>query len=170
MFHKFGERQVHAFLRATRRAIDPSRSVMAASTPYVVAGSTGPVRQELIAAGALSSHAVDADYIHLEFELGAEVEGPVNVKVGMVRFGILNVRESGRFWLGRDGRMLLVATAGSRAATMSFDPDGMDSRPGLPAGDLEAGYARAAARLRELADTAIASNDFGSVYSLGAAA
>ena len=96
MSQNFGERQVHAFLRATRSAIDPSRSILAASTPYVVAASTGPVRQELIAAGALSSHEVDADYIHLEFEHGAEVEGPVNVKVGLVRFGIVHVRESGR--------------------------------------------------------------------------
>ena len=66
--------------------------------------------------------------------------------------------------------MLLVATAGSKAATMSFDPDGMDSRPGLPTGGLEAGYARASARLREFADKALASNDFGSVYTLRAAA
>ena len=171
MFHKFGERQVHAFLQATRSAIDPHRSILTTATPYVVGGSIGPVTREFVAAGAISSHdTIDADYIHLEFEHDAEVEGPVNVKVGMIRFGIVHVRESCRFWLGQDGSMLLVATAGSKAATMSFDPDGMDSRPGLPSGELENGYAHAAARLRELRDTVIASNDFGNVHSFKAAA
>ena len=170
MFHTFGERQVQAFLCATRSAIDPRRSILAASTPYIVAGGTGPASQKLIAAGALASQECDADYIHLEFEQGAEVEGPVNVKVGMIRFGILHVRGSCRFWLGEDGRLLLIATVGFKAATMSFDPNGMDSRPGLPTGDLEAGYARAAARLRELADKAHASNDLGSIYLLRFAA
>ena len=68
------------------------------------------------------------------------------------------------------GGMLLVAKAGSKSATMTFDADGMDSRPGLPAGDLEAGYARAAAKLRELADWAIAANDFGRTISFREAA
>ncbi len=171
MFQTSGERQVHAFLQAARTAIDPGRSILRASTPYVVGGSIGQVGREFIAAGAISSHdTMDADYIHLEFERDAEMEGPANVKIGMIRFDIVHVRESGRFWVGQDGRILLIASAGSKAATMSFDPDGMDSRPGLPAGDLESGYARAAARLRELAGAALASNDFGSVFSLKTAA
>lgn len=170
MFDKTGERHLLAFLRATRSAIDPNRNILSASTPYVVAGDVKIARRELIAAGAFASHNVGADYIHLEFKRGAEAEGPVNVKVGMVRFDIVTVRENCRFWLGEDGRLLLVATAGAKTATMSFDPDGLDSRPGRPGGDLESGYARAAARLSELASKALASNDFGSVYSLRPAA
>lgn len=170
MFHEFGERHFHAFLQATRNAIDPHRGILTASTPYVIGGSVGPATREFIAAGAISSHDIDADYIHLEFERGAEANGPVNVKVGMTRFDIVHVRESGRFWMGQDGKLLLIATAGSKAATMSFDPDGMESRPGLPAGELVSGYERATVRLRELANHAFASNDFRSVHTLRTAA
>ncbi|WP_137897486.1 hypothetical protein [Sphingomonas sp. 2SG] len=171
MFQKFAEREVHAFLQAARAAIDPHRNILTTSTPYVIGGSIGPVTREFIAAGAMTSHdEADADYIHLEFEPGGEAGGPVNVKVGMIRFGIVHVRESGRFWLGQDGRLSLVASAGPKAATMSFDPDGMEPRPGLPVGQIAIGYDRAAARLRELADMALASSDFGSVHALGAAA
>ena len=47
---------------------------------------------------------------------------------------------------------MLVATAGPKSAVMTFDPDGMDLRPGRPRGDLQAGYRRAATRLRKLAE------------------
>lgn len=171
MFQKSGERQVHAFLQAARAAIDPHRNILTTSTPYVIGGSIGPVTREFIAAGAMTSHdEADAAYIHLDFEPGDEAGGPVNVKVGMVRFGIVYVRESGRFWPDRNGRLSLVASAGSKAATMSFDPDGLNSRSGLPVGEIAIGYDRAAMRLRELADKALASSDFGSVHSLGLAA
>lgn len=132
--------------------------------------AVGTAGREIIASSAIASHGVDADYIHLEFEHGSETAGPVNVKVGMIRLEILHVRESGRFWLGRDDMMKLLMTAGSKAATMTFDPDGIDSRPGLPAGDLDAGYTRAAARLRDLADEALATDDFQSIHSLKRAA
>jgi hypothetical protein len=60
--------------------------------------------------------------------------------------------------------------AGAKAATMSFDPGGSDSSPGLPTGELDAGYARAAKRLRQLADKALASNDLWRTYTFKAAA
>ena len=154
-----GETQVHDYLAAVRRAIDPNRTVLAASTPYVVAGSIGPADRQTIVAGTLASNGADADYVHLEFEPGTERDGPVNVVVGMVRAGVCHIRQSCRFWLGANGRMALVATVGPKAATMTFDPDGMDSRPGRPRGDLEAGYARAATRLRKLAATPASAQD-----------
>lgn len=120
-------------------------------------------------AGTSAAETADADYIHLEFEPGAEREGPVKVMIGMVRFGIMNIRESCRFWLGEDGRMTLVATVGSKAATMTFDADGAGSHPGLPAGDLAAGYERAAARLRELAATPAPANGTVTIRVLKAA-
>ena len=158
------EAQVHDCLAAVRRTIDPNRTVLAASTPYVVAGSIGPANREVIFAGTLASEGADADYIHLEFEPGAEREGPVNVVVGMVRAGVCHIRQSCRFWLGADGRMALVATVGPKSATMTFDPEGMDSRPGRPRGDLQAGYARAATRLRKLAATPAPAQDMVTIH------
>lgn len=156
-------------LAAVRRAIDPHRTVLAASTPYIVAGSIGPADRQAMIAGTSAAAAVDADYIHLEFEPGAERDGPVNVMIGMVRSGVMHVRESCRFWLGEDGAMMLVATVGAKAATTTFDADGADSRPGLPAGDAATGYERAAARLRQLAATPAAANDTITIRVLKAA-
>lgn len=160
---------VKDYLAAVRRAIDPHRTLLAASTPYIVAGSIGPAGQRALIAGTSAAETADADYIHLEFEPGAERDGPVNVAVGMVRFGIMHIRQSCRFWLGADGRMALVATAGAKAATMTFDADGMDSHPGLPSGGLVAGYRRASARLRELAATPAAASDTVTIRVLKAA-
>lgn len=44
MFNTLGERHVYAFLQATCHAIDPSRSILAASTPYVIGGSSRDCR------------------------------------------------------------------------------------------------------------------------------
>lgn len=156
-------------LAAVRRAIDPHRTVLAASTSYVVAGSIGPAGRQAMIAGTSAAETADADYIHLEFEPGAERDGPVNVMIGMVRFGVMHIRESCRFWLGEDGRMTLVATVGSKAATMTFDADGADSHPGFPAGDVAAGYERAAARLRKLAATPAPANETVTIRVLKAA-
>lgn len=145
------ENIVKNYLTAVRRAIDPHSSLLAASTPYIVAGSIGSADRHAIIAGTQAAQTADADYIHLEFEPGAEREGPVNVMIGMVRLGVMHVRESCRFWLREDGRMALVATVGSKAATMTFNADGTDSTPSLPEGDIQAGYDRAAVRLLELA-------------------
>ncbi|THD34459.1 MAG: hypothetical protein E7773_14820 [Sphingomonas sp.] len=150
MFSTTGEQQIQKFLAATRRMIDPHRTILAASTPYIVAGSSGPAGITLIA-GMQAADGVGADYIHLEFAPGREHEGPVNVAVGMMREGVGHIRRTCRFWIGEDGRVELVATVAGKHATMTFDPDGMDTRPGKPTGDLEAGYGCAATRLRELA-------------------
>jgi hypothetical protein len=129
------ERHIKRYLAATRRPNDPHRTLRTASTPYVVACSVGSADRAAIVAGTIAAERSDADYIHLEFEPGSECDGPVNVVIGMVRFGICHVRESCRFWQGRERGMELVATCGVKAATMMFDPNGADSRAGLPGGD-----------------------------------
>lgn len=142
---------VKNYLAAVRRAIDPHRTMLATSTPYVVAGSIGPAGRKAIVAGMSAADTVGADFIHLEFEPGAERNGPVNVAIGMFRCDVGHVWERCRFWLAEDGQMMLVAPYGSEPATMTFDADGTDSHPGMPKGDLEGGFHRAAERLRQIA-------------------
>lgn len=152
-----GKRQVMAFLTAARRLIDPNRGVMADATPYILTGGVPLDTFQLIAGGAKAAE-FDADLIHLEFAPGAEADGPVNVMVSMSReANIVFIRRECRFWLDPRGTPLLIATQGRKHATMSFDPDGMDSKPGKPAGPLAWGYARADAKLRRLAAEALAS-------------
>lgn len=150
MFDTAAETIVKNHLAAVRRAIDPHRNLLAASTPYVVAGSIGRAGRDAIVAGTHAADTADADFIHLEFEPGAERNGPVNVAIGMFRCGVGHIWESCRFWLGEDGRMMLVAT-GSKPTTMTFCTDGTNTHPGMPNGDVEGGFHRAAERLRELA-------------------
>ncbi len=145
------EREVTAFLGATRRLIDPRRGVLVASSPYVIAGGIGPANRRMLLAGASAANHINADYIHLEFALGSEAEGPSNVVIAMFRGGVCHIQQTCRFWLDNDGRPFLLAEAKGKFATMTFDPAGMDSRPGAPHDELEAGYARAATKLREFA-------------------
>lgn len=143
---------IQAYLAAVRKLIDPNRSMLFATSPYVVGGSAFGASRKLLIAGARAAHGADADYIHLDFAPGDIAAGPANVGVGMIRATTCAIRTKCRFWLAENGTPFLVATSGPKLGTMSFAPDGMDSRPGGPAaGDLEEGYARATARLRALA-------------------
>jgi len=154
-----GKRQVMAFLTAARRLVDPNRCILTATTPYIFTGGRPLDMLELIHGGAKASE-FDADLIHLDFAPGAEAEGPVNVMVSLSReANIVFIRRECRFWLDPRGTPFLIATQGKKHATMSFDPDGMDSTPGKPAGPLARGYARADAKLRRLAAEALASGD-----------
>lgn len=154
--HEEGKRQVMAFLTAARRLIDPHRAVLADAAPYILTGGRPLDAVQLIQGGAKASE-FDADLIHLEFKPGAEADGPVNVMVSLSReANIVFIRRECRFWLDPRGTPFLIATQGRKHATMSFDPDGMDSTPGKPAGSLARGYARADARLRTLAAESLA--------------
>ena len=154
-----GKRQVMAFLTAARRLVDPNRSVMADPAPYIFTGGVPLDTFQLIAGGAKAAE-YDADLIHLEFAPGAEADGPVNVMVSMSReANVVFFRRECRFWLDPRGTPFLIATQGRKHATMSFDPDGMDSTPGKPAGPLARGFARADAKLRKLAAEAWAKGD-----------
>ncbi len=77
----------------------------------------------------------------------------------MFREGVCHIRQTCRFWLDEEGRPFLLADVGGKPATMSFDPDGMDSHPGAPHHEFKAGYERATAKLRELAATTQAANE-----------
>ena len=151
-----GKRQVMAFLTAARRMVDPHRAVLAETTPYMFTGGVQLDALQLIRGGAKASE-FDADLIHLDFAPGAETDGPVNVMVSLSREeNVVFIRRECRFWLDPRGTPFLIATQGKKYATMSFDADGMDSKPGKPAGPLARGYARADARLRKLAAQALA--------------
>lgn len=150
----YDDRQVKAFLAATRRMIDPGRTAMRDRSPYAVTGGQALNPLQLIAAGQAAGED-DADLIHLEFSPGAETDGPVNV-MASISWGNVFVRREYRFWLDPRGRPFLVARQGVKYGTMSFDPDGMDSRPGRPKGSLEKGYARADATLRRYAAETLA--------------
>lgn len=166
--HRSG-RTVTAFLGAVRIMIDPRRGILSASSPYVIAGSVGPVNQRILVAGASAAHCIDADYIHLEFKSGAESDGPSNVVVAMFRGGVCYIQKTCRFWVDSEERPFLLAQAKGKTATMTFDPAGMDSHPGTPHRDLKAGYARAAEKLRELAASGKAANQ-DKVFKIGVAA
>lgn len=154
-----GYRHVNAFLFAFRRMIDPHRAVLNESTPYALTGGRALTLQELIG-GAGAAAKADADLIHLEFSPGREADGPINIAVGMSRApNIVLYRSTCRLWLDPRGTPFLVGTLGRKFATMSFDPAGMDSNPGKPKGSLEKGYARADAKLRQLAAEAFAANE-----------
>lgn len=132
---------------------------MADAAPYIFTGGVALDTFQLIAGGAKAAE-FDADLIHLEFAPGAVQGGPVNVMVSMSReANIVFIRRECRFWLDPQGVPFLIAAQGRKHATMSFDPDGMDSTPGKPAGPLARGYARADAKLRKLAAEALASGD-----------
>lgn len=151
-----GKRQVMAFPVAARRLIDPHRCVLADAAPYIFTGGEPLDMLQLIRGGARASE-FDADFIHLDFVPGAEADGLVNVMVSMSREqNVVFVRRECRFWLDPRGTPFLIATQGRKYATMSFDADGMDSKPGKPAGPLARGYARADAKLRRLAAEALA--------------
>jgi hypothetical protein len=156
-----GKRQVMAFLTAARRLVDPNRSILAATSPYIFTGGMPLDMVQLVRGGQKASE-FDADLIHLEFAPGAEADGPVNVMVSMSReANVVFFRRECRFWLDPRGTPFLIATQGKKHGTMSFDPDGMDSTPGKPAGPLARGFARADAKLRRLAAEALASGDAG---------
>ena len=167
--NNLGGRPLTAFLGAARRLIDPIRGILSASSPYVIAGGIGPANQRLLLAGASAANHINADYIHLEFAPGAKINGPSNVVVAMFREGVCHIRQTCRFWLDEEGRPFLLADVGGKTATMSFDPDGMDSHPGAPHHDLKAGFERAAAKLRELAASGQAANE-DKVFTIGVAA
>ncbi len=160
---------VTAFLGAVRLLIDPSRIVLSASSPYVIAGSNGPVGHRFLIASACAANRVNADYIHLEFTPGAESDGPSNVVVAMFRGGICYIQRTCRFWLDKEGCPFLLAQANGKKATMTFDLEGMDSHPGAPHRELEAGFERAAAKLRKLAASGIAANE-DKLFTIGVAA
>ena len=166
---KFDFVQIHSFLSAVRRMIDPHRAVLAAKAPYILTGGQ-PLDLLQLAAGGRDAHEhADADLIHLVFEPGLEAQGPSYVMVAMARERVIGIRSECRFWLDQRGKPFLLARCGGKFATMSFDPDGMDSQPGAPAGDLERGYARAAALLREYAAASAAANDTASATAERAA-
>ncbi len=167
--NNLGGRHITAYLGAARRLIDPIRGVLLASSPFVIAGGIGPVNQRMLLAGASAANHINADYIHLEFAAGAEIDGPSNVVVAMFREEVCHIRQTCRFWLDEEGRPFLLADVGGKTATMSFDPDGMDSHPGAPHHDLKAGFERAAAKLRELAASGQAANE-DKVFTIGVAA
>lgn len=151
--------RIHSFLLAVGRMIDPHRAVLAAKSPYIMTGGKPLDLLQLIAGGKGAHEHADADLIHLVFEPGQEAQGPSNVMVVMAREGVIGIRSESRFWLDERGKPFLVARSEGKFATMSFDPDGMDSRPGAPADDLEPGYAGAAKLLRKYAAAAAAAND-----------
>jgi hypothetical protein len=151
--------QIHLFLSAVLRLIDPHRALLAAARPYVMTGGSPLDTMQLVAGGKRANEVQDADLIHLVFEHGREAEGPVNVMVAMERDRVIGIRTECRFWLNELGQPFLIAKCGGKFATMSFDPEGMDSQPGAPAGDLEPGYARAMDLLRRSAATGIFAND-----------
>lgn len=150
-----GKRHVMAFLKAARRLVDPHRTVMTETSPYIFTGGIPLDALQLIRGGAKAAE-FDADLIHLEFAQGAEGDGPVNVMVSMSReTNVVFIRRECRFWVDKRGNPFLIATQGRKHATMSFDARGMDSVPGKPAGPLARGYARADARLRKFAAEAL---------------
>ena len=156
---QFNAETIRSFFAAVHRMVDPHRAVLAASRPYVVTGGMPLNAIQLVAGGKAAYDNADADYVHLVFEPGREAEGPCNVMVAMDRGSVVFIKKECRFWLDKRGKPFLVARSGDKFATMSFDPDGMDSQPGAPADDLEPGYACAAKLLRKYAAAAAAAND-----------
>lgn len=150
------ENRVQAYIAATRRLIDPGRSAMKDESPYVLTGGTAINVLQLMR-GAEAASEFDADLIHLEFAGGGAMDGPVNVKAGLMRTAnVVFIRQECRFWLDPRGKPALICRVGDRYATMTFDPDGMDSTPGKSKGSLERGYARADRLLRRYAEEALA--------------
>lgn len=152
MFDENGKRQIQAFLAAMRAIADPHRAVQAEQTPPVVI--TGGAPLDLVKFGSIAKAAsdeFDADVIHLEFEPGREAEGPLRITVGMHRDMVVHIKTDCSVWADPRGRPFLLARQGAKMGLASFDPDGMDYRPGRPKSDVAKGLARGAKLLRQLA-------------------
>lgn len=164
MFDMNGQRHIHAFSAAMRRLADPGRSAMADPRTCVVISAGRKADLHLLAALAAGANAVDADVIHLEFEPGAEAEGPRNIVTASMREnGVIQVKTNCAVWADPRGVVHLLARVGKKSGLCKFHPDGMEYCPGRPSTPIPAGLKRGAARLHalaaeELARTA-ASND-----------
>ena len=152
MFDENGHRQIQAYLAAMRAIADPHRAVQAEQTPPVMI--TGGAPLDLIKFGRIAKAAsdeFDADVIHLEFEPGRETEGPQRILVGMLRDAVVHIKTDCSVWADPRGKPYLLARQGEKMGMASFDPDGMDYRPGRPKTDIGKGLTRGAKLLRQLA-------------------
>ena len=152
MFDENGERHIKAFIKAMKRIADPHRAVQAEqNSPVMVTGGLPLDLISLARFARSASDVFDADVIHLEFEPGREAEGPRRIAVGMFRDGIAQMKSDCQVWADPRGRPFLLARQGQKMGLASFDPDGMDYRPGRPKGDVGKGLARGAKLLQRLA-------------------
>ncbi|TFI59758.1 hypothetical protein E2493_02655 [Sphingomonas parva] len=172
MFTENGKRHVQAFLAAMNHVADPNRAIMADVRPCVLVTGGTPLDPHSLIALAKASDGIDADLIHLEFEIGAESEGPRNILTAMVRDGIVHVGPRCAVWVDPRGRPFLLRTSG-KMGLISFDPDGLDFRPGRPKTSVGKGLARGTAKLRQLAAEQLgrieAANDYAGVPADAAA-
>ncbi|THD35082.1 MAG: hypothetical protein E7773_11515 [Sphingomonas sp.] len=152
MFDENGERHIRAFISAMKCVADPHRALQAdQNSPVVVTGGSPLNLIQLAQFARSASEVFDADVIHLEFEPGREAEGPQRIAVGMFRDGIAQVKSDCQVWADPRGRPFLLARQGQKMGLASFDPEGMDYRPGRPKSDVAKGLARGAKLLRQLA-------------------
>jgi len=155
MPHEFDQRQIKAYLSAMRRLADPNRAVLANQESCVLVTAGTPLHERTLLTLVAASNLMDADLIHLEFEPGREASGPTNIFVAMMRDGIAHVGERCAVWADPRGRPFLARQSGN-PGLLSFDPDGMDFKPGRPSTSMAKGLARGSAMLRQLVDIELA--------------
>ncbi|MBX3595560.1 MAG: hypothetical protein KYX69_11740 [Sphingomonas sp.] len=135
-----------------RAIADPLRAMMTQQTaPVVITGGASVNLLKLGSIAKAASDQFDADHVHLVFEPGREAEGPKRILVGMHRDRIVHVKTDCSVWADPRRRPFLLARQVSEMGLTSFDPDGMDYRPGRPKTNVAKGLARGAELLRRLA-------------------
>ena len=114
----------------------------------ITGGKWGDLQQFINFAKAVDEE--DADLLHMDFEPGSEADGPVNIRLSMGRGGILFTHSECWLWADPRGKMFVLSKGSRKPGLASFDPDGMDYRPGRPKSDIAKGIKRAAAKLKKL--------------------
>lgn len=163
MFEQNGQRHIKAYIAAVQKLADPNRNIMADDRPCVVVLGGAPIDFSTLASLAKGSDAIDADLIYLEFNPGSEHEGPTRIRLALTHNGIVYTWSDCAVFADPRGHACLVANNQGRYGVATFDPEGIDYRPGRPKTSIPKGLQRGKALLCKLAtcelQRATAAND-----------
>lgn len=163
MFEQNGQRHIKAYIAAVEQLADPHRKLMADDRPCVVVLGGTDIDYSTLASLAKGSDEFDADLLYLEFNPGSEHEGPTRIRLALTRNGIVYTWSDCAIFADPRGRPCLVSNNQGRYGVATFDPDGIDYRPGRPKTSIPKGLKRGQALLCRLAANklhhVIAAND-----------
>lgn len=151
MFEQNGQRHIKAFIAAVEQLADPHRKVMADDRPSVVVLGGRAIDFSTLASFAKGADEFDADLLYLEFDPGSEHEGPTRIRLAITRSGIVYTWSDCAVFADPRGKAYLVSNNQGRYGVATFDPDGIDYRPGRPKTSISKGLQRGKALLCKLA-------------------
>ena len=151
MFEQSDQRHIKAYIAAVQKLADPNRKVMADDRACVVVLGGRTIDFSTLASLAKGSDEIDADLIYLEFNPGSEHEGPTRIRLALTRNGIVYTWNECAVFADPRGHACLVANNQGRYGVATFDPDGIDYRPGRPKTSISKGLERGKALLCKLA-------------------